>query len=71
MGMKPWRTPTDTVFLACALVSVWQFDRGYSSPYFVTDTEKMSVEYDNCKVRADLPSTGLHLTLSFMLSTKE
>jgi chaperonin GroEL len=27
-----------------------QFDRGYISPYFVTDTEKMSVEYDNCKL---------------------
>ncbi|CAI0440523.1 unnamed protein product [Linum tenue] len=27
-----------------------QFDRGYISPYFVTDSEKMSVEYDNCKL---------------------
>ena len=24
-----------------------QFDRGYRSPYFVTDTEKMQVEFDN------------------------
>ncbi|EFJ33580.1 hypothetical protein SELMODRAFT_142800 [Selaginella moellendorffii] len=27
-----------------------QFDRGYISPYFVTDTEKMAVEYQNCKL---------------------
>jgi hypothetical protein len=27
-----------------------QFDRGYISPYFVTDSEKMTVEYENCKV---------------------
>ncbi|KAG0472889.1 hypothetical protein HPP92_014746 [Vanilla planifolia] len=27
-----------------------QFDRGYISPYFVTDSEKMSVEYENCKL---------------------
>lgn len=28
-------------------VSGMQFDRGYLSPYFVTDTEKMIAEYDN------------------------
>ncbi|CAD6340512.1 unnamed protein product [Miscanthus lutarioriparius] len=27
-----------------------KFDRGYISPYFVTDSEKMSVEYENCKL---------------------
>ena len=32
------------------VVEGMQFDRGYSSPYFVTDTEKMSVEYDNCRL---------------------
>lgn len=34
------------------VVEGMQFDRGYISPYFVTDPEKMSVEYDNCKVCA-------------------
>eukprot|EP00897_Mesotaenium_endlicherianum_P006561 jgi/Mesen1/5933/ME000301S05062 len=32
------------------VVEGMQFDRGFISPYFVTDPEKMSVEYDNCKV---------------------
>ncbi|CAN1294732.1 Chaperonin 60 subunit beta 2, chloroplastic [Linum perenne] len=32
------------------VVEGMQFDRGYISPYFVTDSEKMSVEYDNCKL---------------------
>eukprot|EP00271_Cylindrocystis_brebissonii_P009077 TRINITY_DN236_c0_g1_i1.p1 TRINITY_DN236_c0_g1~~TRINITY_DN236_c0_g1_i1.p1 ORF type:complete len:623 (+),score=181.86 TRINITY_DN236_c0_g1_i1:206-2074(+) len=32
------------------VVEGMQFDRGFISPYFVTDTEKMSVEYDNCKL---------------------
>ncbi|CAK9275896.1 unnamed protein product [Sphagnum jensenii] len=32
------------------VVEGMQFDRGYISPYFVTDPEKMSVQYDNCKV---------------------
>ncbi|KAK4780062.1 hypothetical protein SAY87_016168 [Trapa incisa] len=27
-----------------------QFDRGYISTYFVTDSDKMSVEYENCKL---------------------
>ena len=29
------------------VVEGMQFDRGYISPYFVTDTEKMEVEFDN------------------------
>ncbi|PWA89268.1 ruBisCO large subunit-binding protein subunit beta, chloroplastic [Artemisia annua] len=32
------------------VVEGMQFDRGYLSPYFVTDTEKMTVEYENCKL---------------------
>lgn len=26
-----------------------QFDRGYYSPYFVTDPERMVAEYENCR----------------------
>ncbi|CAH1425497.1 ruBisCO large subunit-binding protein subunit beta, chloroplastic [Lactuca sativa] len=32
------------------VVEGMQFDRGYLSPYFVTDSEKMSVEFENCKL---------------------
>jgi len=32
------------------VVEGMQFDRGYISPYFVTDSEKMVAEYENCKV---------------------
>uniref|UniRef100_A0A0D3CR10 Uncharacterized protein n=1 Tax=Brassica oleracea var. oleracea TaxID=109376 RepID=A0A0D3CR10_BRAOL len=32
------------------VVEGMQFDRGYVSPYFVIDNEKMSVEFDNCKL---------------------
>jgi len=32
------------------VVEGMQFERGYLSPYFVTDAEKMIVEYENCKV---------------------
>ena len=38
------------------VVEGMQFDRGYLSPYFVTDSEKMAVEYENCKVYCYAPA---------------
>uniref|UniRef100_A0A7S0ID59 Uncharacterized protein n=1 Tax=Micromonas pusilla TaxID=38833 RepID=A0A7S0ID59_MICPS len=32
------------------VVEGMQFDRGYISPYFVTDSERMTCDYDNCKL---------------------
>ncbi|EMS68298.1 RuBisCO large subunit-binding protein subunit beta, chloroplastic [Triticum urartu] len=32
------------------VVEGMQFERGYISPYFVTDSEKMTTEYENCKL---------------------
>lgn len=44
--LEEGRSSENTLYV----VEGMQFDRGYISPYFVTDSEKMAVEYDNCKL---------------------
>ena len=40
------KTAEDNMYV----VEGMQFDRGYMSPYFVTDTERMVTEYENCRL---------------------
>ncbi|KAK9815213.1 hypothetical protein WJX72_000058 [[Myrmecia] bisecta] len=44
--MEESRTAEDHLYV----VEGMQFDRGYISPYFVTDPERMVAEYDNCRL---------------------
>ena len=44
--MEESRTAEDSLHV----VEGMQFDRGYISPYFVTDPERMVAEYENCKL---------------------
>mmetsp|Transcript_10510 Transcript_10510/g.20765 ORF Transcript_10510/g.20765 Transcript_10510/m.20765 type:complete len:584 (-) Transcript_10510:1124-2875(-) len=44
--MEESKTAEDTL----TVVEGMQFDRGYISPYFVTDPERMVAEYENCKI---------------------
>lgn len=44
--MEESKTAEDSL----VFVEGMQFDRGYYSPYFVTDPERMVSEYDNCRV---------------------
>jgi chaperonin GroEL len=44
--MEESKTAEDSLHV----VEGMQFDRGYVSPYFVTDPERMVAEYDNCKL---------------------
>lgn len=44
--MEESKTAEDSL----TVVEGMQFDRGYISPYFVTDPERMVAEYENCKL---------------------
>ena len=44
--MEESKTAEDSL----TFVEGMQFDRGYYSPYFVTDPERMVAEYENCRV---------------------
>jgi len=44
--MEESKTAEDSLHV----VEGMQFDRGYISPYFVTDPERMVTEYENCKL---------------------
>lgn len=44
--MEESRTAEDNLYV----VEGMQFDRGFISPYFVTDPERMTAEYENCRV---------------------
>jgi chaperonin GroEL len=44
--MEESRTAEDHLYV----VEGMQFERGYISPYFVTDPERMVAEYENCKL---------------------
>jgi chaperonin GroEL len=43
--MEESKTAEDNLYF----VEGMQFDRGYYSPYFVTDPERMVCEYENCR----------------------
>jgi len=44
--MEESKTAEDSLYF----VEGMQFDRGFYSPYFVTDPERMTAEYENCRV---------------------
>jgi chaperonin GroEL len=44
--MEESKTAEDNLYF----VEGMQFDRGYYSPYFVTDPERMVCEYENCRI---------------------